>query len=584
MCKPMITEIENQSPIVRTKRRKSIATKQDVKIFSLGGLSEIGKNMYVVEYAHQIVVIDAGVMFPRSDMPGIDYIIPNFEYLIQNRDKVKGIFLTHGHEDHIGGLPYVLKELNVPVYGAPLTIGLVRAKLEEHKLDKQAMLHVINEDSVIDLGPLRVHFFRTTHSIPDSLGVVVETPQGTIVHTGDFKFDMSPVDHPADLHKMAELGRNGVLALLSDSTNSEKPGFSPSEKTVGKAILDTFLSCKGRILFATFASNVHRLQQVVEAADLLNRHLVVLGRSMERVFRIGQELGIIRIPKGLLIDVKEIHKYTDNQLVILCTGSQGEINAALSRIASGRHAHVHIHDGDTVVFSSSPIPGNTQNINRTIDLLFRSGAHVIYGSLIDIHTSGHGCQEDLKLMLNMVKPRYFIPIHGEYRMLVQHANLAERMGISHDRIFILDLGQTVKISSDRAAIGPKVPSGQWLVRGSHTGYIHQDLLDERNQMSSQGIIMVVVVLNTASTIVAGPELISRGFIYVRESTALIREATSKTKKILEKILSRQPQPPLNRLEHDLKQALSSYFVNKVNRNPIILPVISMKKEIGSYIS
>ncbi|WP_426451133.1 ribonuclease J1 [Paenibacillus sp. S-38] len=548
--------------------------KHNVKIIALGGLGEIGKNMYVIEYGEEIVVVDAGVKFPRSDLPGVDYVIPNIEYLVQHQDKVKGIFLTHGHEDHIGGLPFILRELRVPVYGAPLTIGLVRAKLEEHKLDKLVHLQVVKEETVIQLDKLRVHFFHTNHSIPDSLGVAVDTPEGIIVHTGDFKFDMTPVGHRANIYKMSELGSQGVLALLADSTNSEKPGYTPSEKSVGAAVYDTFRTCEGRILFATFASNVHRLQQVVEAAEATGRKIAIQGRSMERVFRIAQELGYIRIPQGMQIDIQQLDKFEDRRIVIICTGSQGEPNAALSRIASGAHSKVQIHPGDTVIFSSSPIPGNTQNINKNIDLLFRAGANVIYGSVIDIHASGHGCQEDLKLMLSLIKPKFLVPIHGEYRMLLKHAQLAEELGITQDRSFVLDIGEVLHLNRRQARKGRKVPSGEMLVSGNKIGQVRSDILADRRHMSNNGVILVLMVVNEDWTaVLSGPELISRGFVFVKEASEIIQRATALTRRAVSRLI-KQGVNTEEGWKARITEVLSSHLEKTMQRTPLIVPILT----------
>lgn len=571
-----MNQISSTEPVKEQKKKplRRRSSKGFVKIFGLGGMGEIGKNMYGIQYKQEIVVIDCGVKFPGRDMPGVDYIIPNIDYLLEHKDQVKGIFLTHGHEDHIGGLPFILKDLNVPVYGAPLTIGLVRSKLDEHRLLATTELHVVQDDSVIALDTMKVRFYRTSHSIPDAFGIVVETPIGPVVHTGDFKFDFSPEDKPADLYKMAKLGEDGVLALLADSTNSEKPGFSPSEKVVGKAINTTFGKCKGRILFATFASNVHRLQQVVEAAIEHRRKIAVIGRSMEKVFDIGQELGYIRLPEGMLIDVRDVDRYLDEEIVIICTGSQGEPNAALSRIASGSHKHIQIQPGDTVVFSSSPIPGNTQNINLSIDRLLRAGAQVIYGSMIDIHTSGHGCQEDLKLMLRLMKPQTFIPIHGEYRMLVQHAALAEKIGIPRGNIHLMGIGDTITLSKTEARRGSPIPAGEVFVNGSMPGGLDRSILDERRKLSDSGLIIVVAAVDpSTSQVLAGPDIVSRGFVYIRDSGPLIAQAEATLRRVIKRLQDREVRN-MNVWKKEFADALTSFFESKLQRSPEILTVIS----------
>ncbi|EOS57761.1 MULTISPECIES: ribonuclease J1 [Paenibacillus] len=558
---------------VKTNRR-SKPSPPPVRIFSLGGIGEIGKNMYGIEFRDEIILIDAGLKFPDSRLTGIDCIIPDISYLIENKHKMKGLFLTHGHEDHIGAIPYVLRQLQLPIYGGPLTIGLVKAKLEEHRLLGQAELHVFHENDRYAFKHLAVHFFRTTHSIPDAFGIVVDTPYGSIVHTGDFKFDFTPEDRPADLFKMASVGGEGVLALLADSTNSEKEGFTPSERRVGDAILESFRGCRGRILFATFASNVHRLQQVVEAATIVNRKIAVIGRSMEKVFAIGQDLGYIRVPEGMLIDVKHIDRYPEEQILIVCTGSQGEPNAALSRIASGAHRNVQVYPGDTVIYSSSPIPGNAQNINRSIDLLLRAGANVIYGSIFDIHTSGHGCREDLKLMLSFIRPKYFIPIHGEYRMLLSHRDLALQTGIPEDRIFIMNIGDTLSVYRNRAKRGRTIPSGQVLISNGEMRPTHEDtLLLERMELAQEGIVIVVMTVDRKTRqILAGPDIVSRGFVYMQDARPLLRRAEALLKRNLNRLGEKEPYDH-NAWLRATQQQLRRYFAKEVGRTPHIMPSI-----------
>ncbi|MGZ7442293.1 ribonuclease J [Paenibacillus sp. TH7-28] len=552
--------------------RRSKSSPPPVRIFSLGGIGEIGKNMYGIEYRDEIILIDAGLKFPDSRLSGIDCIIPDIRYLIDNKHKMKGLFLTHGHEDHIGAIPFVLRQLQIPIYGGPLTIGLVKAKLEEYRLQGEAELHVFHEEDRFKFNHLAVHFFRTTHSIPDAFGIVVDTPYGSVVHTGDFKFDFTPEDRPADLFKMASVGGEGVLALLADSTNSEKEGFTPSERRVGDAILDSFRGCKGRILFATFASNVHRLQQVVEAAALCNRKIVVIGRSMEKVFAIGQDLGYIRVPEGMLVDVKHIDRFEDRQILIVCTGSQGEPNAALSRIASGAHRHVQVYPGDTVIYSSSPIPGNAPNINRSIDALLRAGAHVIYGSIFDIHTSGHGNREDLKLMLSFIRPKYFIPIHGEYRMLLNHRNLALQTGIHEDRVFILNIGDTLSVFRNRAKRGKTIPSGEVFISNGEMRTFEDELLVERMELAQEGIVIVVMTVDrNTRQILAGPDIVTRGFVYMQDARPLLRRAEAQLKRSLNRMRDK---------EYDRKawlratqQVMRRYFMKEVGRTPHIMPSI-----------
>jgi ribonuclease J len=555
-----------------------LLTKEYVKIFALGGLDEVGKNMYAVQYKEEIVVIDCGLKFPEEDMPGIDLIIPDVTYLIQNQERIKGIFLTHGHEDHIGGLPYVLKQINVPIYGERLTLGLVRAKLEEHGLLRSTKLIPISTDDEIKFNHLSVSCFRTNHSIPDSLGMVVDTPEGHVVHTGDFKFDFTPVGHPTDYQKLSELGEQGVLALLSDSTNSEREGYTGSEQKVGNSLFDVFQRAEGRILFATFASNVYRLQQVVEAAIRYNRKIAVFGRSMEKVFQIGQELGYIKVPKGTLVEGEQINRIPDNQLVIICTGSQGESMAVLARIARGAHRQIQVVPGDTIVFSSSPIPGNTINVNRTIDQLFRLGADVIYGKGFDIHASGHGSQEDMKLMLSLIKPKYFMPIHGEYRMLVKHIELAEKVCVEPENSFLMENGDVLNLRKDHAYIGGKIHAGVLLVDGHGIGDVGNIVLRDRMKLSDDGLIVIVMTIDMKNfNILSGPDVISRGFIFVRESTDLIKETESKVRELMEQLMNQRVKSWSN-IKSQIIDTIAPFIYKKIQRRPMIIPIIMEVKE------
>ncbi|CAM3620778.1 MULTISPECIES: ribonuclease J1 [Paenibacillus] len=569
MSKPLLNDqIQNAKPA-----KKPRPTAPPVRLFALGGLGEIGKNMYGVEFKNEIILIDAGLKFPDAEMSGVDYIIPDIRYLIENKHKIKGLFLTHGHEDHIGAIPYVLRQIQMPIFGGALTIGLVRAKLEEHRLLDQSDLRLFHEDETISFKHLSVHFFRTTHSIPDAFGIVVETPYGPVVHTGDFKFDFTPEDKPADLHKILKLGARGVLALMADSTNSERDGFTPSERTVGDSILRLFQECPGRILFATFASNVHRLQQVVEAAIRTKRKIAIVGRSMEKVFVIGQELGYIRMPEGMLIDVKAVNRYRDDQVLIICTGSQGEPNAALTRIASGAHRSIQIHPNDTVIFSSSPIPGNTQNVNRSIDLLMRAGAEVKYGSILDIHTSGHGCREDLKLMISSLRPKYFVPIHGEYRMLLNHRHLATQVGVPDSSVYLLNIGNTLSIYRNYAKKGRNIPSGDIYINNGELRKHEKELLEERVQLAHDGVVIVAITINPETRkLLSGPELITRGFVYMQDSKPLLRRAEAMLRKQLNKA---GEQREYNRAvwEQMTNTALNRYFKRELGRSPYIMPSI-----------
>ncbi|MFD0711330.1 ribonuclease J [Paenibacillus sp. GCM10027626] len=545
-------------------------------IFALGGVGEIGKNMYVIQYGNDIVVVDAGLKFPEEDMLGIDIVIPDITYLTENREKVRGILITHGHEDHIGGLPYVLKHLNVPVYGTKLTLGLIEGKLKEAGLLGETKRILIHADSEVQLGSIHASFFRTNHSIPDSVGVCLDTPEGIVVHTGDFKFDHTPVnDQYADLQRMAGIGSRGVLALLSDSTNAERAGFTPSESMIGTELEDIFRKATQRVVVATFASNVHRIQQVINAAMTTRRKIAVVGRSMVNVVTIASELGYLNIPEGMLIEPEEVNKMAADRVVVLSTGSQGEPMSALTRMARNTHRKVDILPGDTVIIAATPIPGNERYVGRTVDELFRLGANVIYGpgSVSGVHVSGHGSQEELKLMLNLIRPKFFIPIHGEYRMLRQHGLLGESVGIEKENIFIIENGDTVEFQGGTARKGNKVPAGNVLIDGLGVGDVGNIVLRDRKLLSQDGILVVVVTLSKQDgTILSGPDIISRGFVYVRESEGLLEEANRIVTSTLHKLMSDKVNEWAS-LKTNVKDALGRFLYEQTRRRPMILPII-----------
>lgn len=545
-----------------------------VSIIPLGGIGEIGKNMTIVKFGDDIIVIDAGQMFPDEELLGVDSVIPDTSFLEDNADKVRAIVLTHGHEDHIGALPYILKEINIPIYGTRLTLGLVKAKLEEHNLLEKVELREIKAGGNSTIGPFFLEYLKVNHSIPDAIGIAIHTPVGIILHTGDFKIDQTPVDGVVmDLNKFAELGKKGVLLLISDSTNVERPGFTMSEKTVGRTIEDIFSYAEDRILVATFASNVHRIQQIIDAADKYNRKIAVIGKSMVNVVNIASELGYLSIPKELIVEIDEINKLPKNRIVIITTGSQGEPMAALSKIAVSNHRKVDIIPGDTVLIAASPIPGNEKLVARTINNLFKRGAKVIYESLSGVHVSGHASQEELKLILNLTKPKFFMPAHGEYRHLVKHVNLAEEVGIKRGNIFIVENGNILEISRNRGAIVGKVPAGKVLVDGLGVGDVGNVVLRDRKHLSQDGIIIVVITMDKQSgEIIAGPDIISRGFVYVRESEELLEEAREKVESALEKYERNRPQE-WSIIKSIVRDALVNYLYEKTRRRPMILPVI-----------
>jgi ribonuclease J len=547
---------------------------QKLQVIPLGGLGEIGKNCMAVQFGNEIVVIDAGLSFPDEEMLGIDIVIPDYTYLIENREKVKGLLLTHGHEDHIGGVSYLLRNLNIPIFGTALTLGLVEGKLEEAGLTMHPESQVVKPGQTIQVGQFKVEYINVNHSIPGSCALAVTTPVGTILHTGDFKFDQTPVDgDPTDFRRLSELGARGLLALLSDSTNAERPGFTPSERNVGANLDRAFREAKGRILMATFASNVHRLQQAINSAVRYGRKVAVIGRSMENTVNVAMRLGYLNAPEGTIVTVDEVKRLPLQAQVILTTGSQGEPMSALTRISVNDHKTIEIIPGDTVLLSATPIPGNEKAVSRTINNLYRRGAEVIHDRSAGIHVSGHGAQEDQKMMINLCRPRYFVPVHGEYRMLLAHKRLAEACGVPSENVLIGENGTVFEFTSDSAAIAGKATSGQVLVDGLGVGDVGNIVLRDRKQLSQDGILIVVVAMEKETgVIMGGPDIVSRGFVYVRESEGLLEEAKERVKNALYDCLERNVTEWAV-LKSGVRDVLGKYLFEKTRRRPMILPII-----------
>jgi ribonuclease J len=548
--------------------------KDKIKIIALGGLNEIGKNITAIEFKDEIIIIDCGLKFPDEEMFGIDVVIPDVSYLVKNMEKVKGIFLTHGHEDHIGALPYVLKELNVPVYGTKLTLGILESKLKEHGLLSKVTLNCVKPKDIIKLDVMSVEFIRTSHSIADSTAIAVHTSMGVILHTGDFKIDYTPIDGcVADFARFAELGKRGVLAMLADSTNVERSGYTMSESTVGVTFKEIFRKAEGRIIVATFASNVHRIQQIIQAAEENERKVAVSGRSMENIIAVAMEYGYLKFNEGTMIGIDAINRYPNDKLTIITTGSQGEPMSALTRMAASEHKKVNIIEGDMVVISASPIPGNEKLVSKVINQLFKKGAEVIYEALADVHVSGHACQEELKLMHTLVNPRFFMPVHGEYRHLKQHSELAAKLGMPKSNILIADNGEVIELTRNSIKKNGTVISGQVFVDGLGVGDVGNIVLRDRKHLSQDGILTVVVTIEKQSgNVIAGPDIISRGFVYVRESEDLIDEAREIVKKALRECEEKHITE-WAAIKSNIKDVLRMFLYEKTKRKPMILPII-----------
>ena len=574
--------IERKTTRRRTKETTSaegteevVFKKPSLKIIPLGGILEIGKNITVFEYEDEMIIVDCGLAFPEDDMLGVDLVIPDMTYLEKNKDKIKGLVITHGHEDHIGSIPYLLKLINVPIYATRLTVGLIENKLEEHKLLRKTKIKTVQQGQTISLGKyFKVEFIRSCHSIPDSVALAIRTPVGTIVHTGDFKIDYTPIDGKRmDLGRLAEIGNEGVLALLSDSTNAERKGFTMSESSVGAVFDKLFVNCTKRIVIATFSSNVHRVQQIVNAAVANKRKIAICGRSMINMINTAKELGYIQFPENIFIDIDMINQYTDDQLVIITTGSQGEPMSALTRMASGEHRKVEITPNDLVIISATPIPGNEKLVANVIDDLMQIGAEVVYSSLADVHVSGHACQEEQKLMISLVRPKYFIPVHGEYRQLKSHAETAVSMGIDRKNIFMMTNGRVLELNEDHARLAGTVPFGRILVDGLGVGDVGNIVLRDRQHLSQDGLSVIVLTMDSSTgEVVAGPDVISRGFVYVRESESLMDDI----KKLVRDEIHQCEENKIKdwvTIKANLKDSLREYIYQKTKRNPMILPII-----------
>ena len=565
----------NEIEIKKVKKTKKIKPKTiPLKIIPLGGLGEIGKNMTAFEYKDEIIVIDCGLAFPDEDLYGIDMVIPDVTYLINNKDKVKGIFITHGHEDHIGGLPYILKQINVPVYGTKLTLGLIEGKLKEHTMLSDCTLNIVDPGELIQLEQFKIEYIRNNHSIPDSCSIALHTPIGAVVHSGDFKVDFTPIDgRVMDLQRYAQLGKKGVLLLMADSTNALHKGYTMSEKTVGETLENLFRKATGRVIVSTFASNVHRLQQISDCSIKNNRKIAFSGRSMENISEVAIALGYLFIPEDMIISLDEIKNYPNDKITIVTTGSQGESMAGLSRIAASTHRKIQIEEGDMVIISATPIPGNEKAVSNVVNDLIAKGANVIYKSIEDIHVSGHACEQELRLIQALLKPRFFIPVHGEYRHLITHAKIAQSMGVDKENTFILDNGDVLELSKNKGKVTGKVPFGRILVDGMGVGDIGNMVLRDRKNLAENGIITVVVGIDRRNKIIiSGPDIVSRGFVYVRNSEELIDEVRNIVTNVVERCLEKNITQWAE-IKNGIRREVDNFVYTKMKRKPMILPVI-----------
>ena len=575
---PAKTSVKKKTYNSRKKKKEEVEDfafkKSKLRIIPLGGLHEIGKNITVFEYEDEMIAVDCGLSFPEDDMLGVDLVIPDITYILNNKEKFKGLFITHGHEDHIGAIPYFLQQLNVPIYATKLTIGLIKNKLEEHGLLSSAKLNEVKQGQTVKAGCFKIEYITSSHSIPDSVMLAINTPVGTILHTGDFKIDYTPIDGKRiDLGRIAELGKKGILALMSDSTNSERKGYTMSESSVGEVFDKLFLHCTKRIVVATFASNVHRVQQIVNSAIKYSRKIAICGRSMENMIKTSIELGYIKCPQNLFIDIDMIGNYTDEQLVIITTGSQGETMSALTRMAAGTHRKVKITPNDLVIISATPIPGNEKYVSRVIDDLMQIGADVVYSALEDIHVSGHACQEEQKLILSLAKPKYFIPVHGDYRHLIAHSETAKMLGIPSENIFMLENGVVLEMNKYEAGFKETVQSGRILVDGLGVGDVGNVVLRDRQHLSQDGLIVVVLTLEgSTGEVVAGPDVISRGFVYVKDSENIMEEIKHEVR-VQVKECEARGITDWTTIKNIVRDNLRDYVFSKTKRNPMIIPII-----------